>query len=400
MAKRTVDDIDVAGKRVLVRVDFNVPLDKKTNAITDDTRMRAALPTIRLLLDRGAAVILMSHLGRPKGVTPNLTLAPIAEHLQTLLPGVPVQFVAASVGPEAQGAAAALQPGEVLLLENLRFHPEEEANDPTFARQLAALGDLYVNDAFGTAHRAHASTEGVAHLLPAAMGLLMGREVNIMGQALENPARPFVAILGGAKISDKMGVVENLLGKVDALLIGGGMANTFLQAQGYAIGDSLVEADKVDEARRLLEAAQARHVRLLVPTDVVIADAFSADAARQTVAVGAVPAGWRILDIGPATVAAYGQEIAAARTVVWNGPMGVFEFAPFAAGTRAVARALAQASGHGATTIIGGGESVAAVEQAGVADQMTHISTGGGASLEFLEGRTLPGVAALPDATP
>jgi phosphoglycerate kinase len=398
MAKRTVDQLDVAGKRVLERVDFNVPLDKKTNAITDDTRMRAALPTIRQLLDKGAAVILMSHLGRPKGVTPNLSLGPVAAHLQTLLPGVPVHFVAASVGPEAQAAADGLQPGDVLVLENLRFHAEEEANDPDFARQLAALGDLYVNDAFGTAHRAHASTEGVAHLLPAAMGLLMGKEVNIMGRALEDPARPFVAILGGAKISDKMGVVENLLGKVDALLIGGGMANTFLRAQGYATGDSLVEEDKVAEARRLLDAASARNVRLLVPTDVVIADAFSADAARLTVNVDAVPVGWRILDIGPATAAAYAQEIAFARTVVWNGPMGVFEFEPFAAGTRAVARALAAASSKGATTIIGGGESVAAVEQAGVADQITHISTGGGASLEFLEGRTLPGVAALPDA--
>jgi phosphoglycerate kinase len=398
MAKRTIDQLDVAGKRVLMRVDFNVPLDKKTNAITDDTRMRAALPTIQRLLERGAAVILMSHLGRPKGVTPNLSLGPVATHLQTLLPGVPVHFVAASVGPEAQAAAAALKPGEVLLLENLRFHAEEEANDSEFARHLAALGDLYVNDAFGTAHRAHASTEGVAHLLPAAMGLLMGKEVNVMGQALEDPARPFVAILGGAKISDKMGVVEHLLGKVDALLIGGGMANTFLRAQGYATGDSLVEEDKVDEARRLLDAAATRRVRLLLPTDVVIADAFAADAARLTVNVDAVPVGWRILDIGPATAAAYAQEIAFARTVVWNGPMGVFEFEPFAAGTRAVARALAEASGQGATTIIGGGESVAAVEQAGVADQMTHISTGGGASLEFLEGRTLPGVAALPDA--
>jgi phosphoglycerate kinase len=359
--------------------------------------MQAALPTIQRLLERGAAVILMSHLGRPMGVTPNLSLGPVAEHLQTLLPGVPVHFVAASVGEDAQAAAAALKPGEVLLLENLRFHPEEEANDLAFARQLAGLGTIYVNDAFGTAHRAHASTEGVAHLLPSAMGLLMAREVNTMGQALEDPARPFVAILGGAKISDKMGVVENLLDKVDALLIGGGMANTFLRAQGYATGDSLVEEDKVDEARRLLDAA-ARTVRLLLPTDVIIADAFAADAARLTVNVDAVPVGWRILDIGPATAAAYAQEITFARTVVWNGPMGVFEFEPFAEGTRAVARALASASANGATTIIGGGESVAAVEQAGLAEQMTHISTGGGASLEFLEGRTLPGVAALPDA--
>jgi phosphoglycerate kinase len=398
MAKRTVETLDVAGKKVIERVDFNVPLDKATNAITDDTRMRAALPTIRLLLDKGAAVILMSHLGRPKGVTPKLSLAPVAEHLKTLLPGVPIHFVAECVGAEAQQAAAALQPGEILVLENLRFHPEEEANDPEFARQLAALAEVYVNDAFGTAHRAHASTEGVAHHLPAAMGLLMAREVNTMGKALEHPDRPFVAILGGAKISDKMGVIANLLTKVDALLIGGGMANTFLSAQGYEIGQSLAEADRLDQARDLIAQAADRNVRLLLPSDVAIADAFAADAARLVVPVDAVPTGWRILDIGPATIALYRQEIIGAQTVVWNGPMGVFEFEPFAAGTRAVAEAMAEASGHGATTIIGGGESVAAVEQAGVAGQMTHISTGGGASLEFLEGLELPGVAALPDA--
>ena len=398
MAKRSVETLDVAGKKVLVRVDFNVPLDKATNAITDDTRMRAALPTIRLLLDRGAAVILMSHLGRPKGVTPTLSLGPVAAHLQELLPGVPVHFVKECVGPEAAQAAAALQPGEILVLENLRFHPEEEANDAAFARQLAAPADVYVNDAFGTAHRAHASTEGVAHHLPAAMGLLMAREVNVMGAALEQPERPFVAVLGGAKISDKMGVVANLLTKVDALLIGGGMANTFLAAQGYEIGQSLYEADRVAQARDLIAQAAERNVRLLLPSDVAIADAFAADAARLVVAVDAVPHGWRILDIGPATAALYRQEVAGARTVVWNGPMGVFEFDPFAEGTRAVARAMAAASANGAMTIIGGGESVAAVEQAGLADQISHISTGGGASLEFLEGLELPGVAALPDA--
>ena len=398
MAKRTVNDLDVAGKKVIERVDFNVPLDKATNAITDDTRVRASLPTIRLLLDKGAALILMSHLGRPKGVTPKLSLRQVAEHLGTLLPGVPVHFVAECVGPEAEAAAAALKPGEILVLENLRFHPEEEANDPAFARQLASLADVYVNAAFGTAHRAHASTEGVAHYLPSAMGLLMAKEVNTMGQALENPARPFVAILGGAKISDKMGVVSNLLGKVDALLVGGGMANTFLRAQGLDTGDSLVEADKVEEAGRLIAEAAQRNVKLLLPIDVVVADTFSADAVYLEVPAAAVVAGWRIMDIGPATQARYAEEITAAKTVVWNGPMGVFEFAPFAAGTMAIAHALATATDHGAVTIVGGGESVAAVEQAGIHDHITHISTGGGASLEFLEGLVLPGVAALPDA--
>src|SRR5579859_1817919 len=400
MGKRTIDDLDLRGKRALVRVDFNVPLDKQTNAIADDTRIRAALPTIQAVLARCAAVILMSHLGRPKGVTPGLSLAPVARHLGGLLPGVPVHFAADCVGEPAETAARALRPGEILLLENLRFHPEEEANDPAFARQLAALGDVYINDAFGSAHRAHASTEGVAHLLPAALGALMEQEVSVMSAALESPQRPFVAVLGGAKVSDKMGVITNLLGKVDSLLIGGGMANTFLRAQGYFIGDSLVEADLVPEAERLIAQARERGVALLLPTDVVIGDAFSAEAQQRTVAVAAVPAGWRILDIGPHTAAQYGDTLRAARTVVWNGPMGVFEFAPFAAGTRALAEAAAAATDHGATTIIGGGDSVAAVEQAGLAGRISHISTGGGASLEFLEGRVLPGVAAIPDRQP
>jgi phosphoglycerate kinase len=397
MAKRTLDDLDLKGKRALVRVDFNVPLDKKTNAITDDTRMRAALPTIKTLLDRGAAVILMSHLGRPKGVTPNLSLEPVAAHLRDLLPGVPVHFVADSVGDDAEAAAKALKPGEVLVIENLRFYKEEEANDPEHARRLAALGDVYVNDAFGSAHRAHASTEGVAHLLPSALGLLMEKEVGIMGQALESPKRPFVAVLGGAKVSDKMGVITNLLTRVDSLVIGGGMANTFLRAQGYNIGDSLVEADLVPEAEKLLTQAREKGVSLLLPQDVVIADAFSADAHIRTVPVSEVLDGWRIMDIGPDTAQRYAETIEKAGTVVWNGPMGVFEFAPFAAGTRALAEATARATDKGATTIIGGGDSVAAVEQAGVADRISHISTGGGASLEFLEGRVLPGVAAIPE---
>ncbi len=397
MAKRTLEDLALQGKRVLVRVDFNVPLDKKTNAITDDTRVRASLPTIQALLDRGAAVILMSHLGRPKGVTPNLSLAPVAARLGELLPGVPVHFASDCVGAPAEEAAAALKPSEILLLENLRFHPEEEANDPAFAKQLAALADVYVNDAFGSAHRAHASTEGVAHDLPAAAGYLMEKEVGVLGRALTNPERPFVAVLGGAKVSDKMGVIANLLGKVDSLLIGGGMANTFIAAQGYATGDSLVEKDKIGEAESLLTQAREQGVTLLLPDDVVIADAFAADAQRRTVAVDLVPEGWRIMDIGPATAARYAEVLRGACTVVWNGPMGVFEFAPFAQGTLTVAQATADATAHGATTIIGGGDSVAAVEQAGLAGQISHISTGGGASLEFLEGRELPGVAAIPD---
>jgi phosphoglycerate kinase len=390
MNKKTVRDIDPRHKRVLVRVDFNVPL--KDGKVADDTRIRAALPTIHYLVERGAEVILCSHLGRPKGgPEPKYSLKPAAEHLSQLL-GKPVPLVGDCVGPIAEGAAAEMRPGDVILLENVRFHPEEEKNDPAFAKQLSVLGDLYVNDAFGSAHRAHASTEGVAHLLPGVAGFLMEKEIEYLGQAVENPKHPYVAILGGAKISDKIGVIENLLGKADRVLIGGGMANTFLKAQGIAVGDSLVEDGSLDTARQVMERAGDK---LVLPVDVVLGDKFDAAAQAETVAVAvAVPAGWRILDIGPQTVAAFGKALQGAALVVWNGPMGVFEFPAFAEGTNAVARLVADS---GATTIIGGGESVSAVEQAGLAGRMSHISTGGGASLEMLEGKVLPGVAALQD---
>ena len=390
MDKKTIRGINVTGKRVLVRVDFNVPQDKAGN-ITDDTRIRAALPTIQYLRDKGARVILCSHLGRPKGkVAEELRLTPVARRLSELL-GAPVVNTSDCIGPEVEKAVAGMKPGDVVLLENLRFYAQEEANDPVFARQLAGLAEVYVNDAFGTAHRAHASTEGVTHYLPAVAGLLMERELNFLGKALSAPTRPFVAILGGAKVSDKIGVIENLLPKVDQLIVGGGMANTFLKAQGYEVGDSLLEADKLDLAKDLLKRGGKK---LLLPVDVVIADAFAADAKHQVVPVDKVSAGWRILDIGPQSVTRFSAVLKTAKTVVWNGPMGVFEFPAFAAGTVAIAKALADT---GATTIIGGGDSAAAVERAGVADKMTHISTGGGASLEFLEGRVLPGVAALQD---
>jgi phosphoglycerate kinase len=385
--KRTVRDIEVTGKRVLVRVDFNVPLAE--GKVTDDTRIRAALPTINYLLEHGAKVVLMSHLGRPKGkVVDELRLDPVADRLAELL-GRPVRKLDDCVGSEVEAAIAKMQPGEVILLENVRFHPEDESNDPGFAKRLASLGDIFVNDAFGAAHRAHASTVGVAQHLPSVAGFLMEKELTFLGQALAAPERPFVAILGGAKISDKIGVIENLLTKVDGLLIGGGMANTFLKAQGYEVGQSLVEDESLNVAREILEKAGEK---LALPVDVVIADRFDAEADSKVVPVGQVPEDWRILDIGPGTVELFRRKLAGARTVVWNGPMGVFEFPRFAAGTEAIARILAES---GATTIIGGGDSVAAVEQAGLADKMTHISTGGGASLEFLEGKELPGVAAL-----
>ncbi len=390
MNKKTVTDLNVKNKKVLVRVDFNVPLDA-ARRITDDRRIVAALPTIRYLLDQGAAVILMSHLGRPKGAPdPEFSLKPVAAHLSDLL-GQPVTMAEDCVGPDVQKAAAALKPGAVLLLENLRFHNEETKNDPEFAKQLASLADVYVNDAFGAAHRAHASTEGINHYLPSAAGFLMQKELDFLGKALEAPEHPFVAILGGAKISDKIGVIDNLLSKVDQLLIGGGMANTFLKAQGYDVAESLVENDSLDNARSLLEQGKDK---LVLPVDVVVADRFDNDAKKQVVKVDAVPSGWRILDIGPETVKMFNQVLAQAKTVVWNGPMGVFEFPEFAKGTFAVAKALADIK---ATTIIGGGDSAAAVEQSGLAEKMTHISTGGGASLEFLEGQVLPGVAALND---
>lgn len=390
MAYTKLTDLDVKGKRVLVRVDFNVPLDEARH-ITDDTRIRAALPTIEHLLNEGAAVILMSHLGRPKGVDDALRLDPVATRLSELL-SRPVKKVDDCVGPEVEAAARELGPGEVLLLENLRFYKEETANDPEFARRLASIADVYVNDAFGAAHRAHASTAGVADYLPAAAGLLLARELDVLGGALENPERPFVAILGGAKVSDKIGVITNLLTKVDALLIGGGMAYTFLKAKGYEVGKSLLDAERIELAKELMAEAEKRGVRLLLPVDVVIADDFSEDASTREVDVDSIPADWEALDIGPKTRQLFAEEVAKAKTIVWNGPMGVFEMAPFAHGTRAVAEALAASKG---TTIIGGGDSAAAVQQFGLAERMTHISTGGGASLEFLEGKVLPGVAAL-----
>ncbi|WP_376795554.1 phosphoglycerate kinase [Thermogemmatispora sp.] len=396
MNKKTVRDIAVEGKRVLVRVDFNVPLDEEGH-ITDDTRIRAALPTIQYLLDHGAAVILMSHLGRPKGkVVEKLRMAPVAVRLSELLQR-PVQLAPDCIGPQVEELARALQPGQVLLLENLRFHAEEEQNEAGFARRLATLGDLYVNDAFGTAHRAHASTEGITHYLPGVAGFLMEKELNFLGAALENPRRPFVAVVGGAKVSDKIAVLERLLTLADALLIGGGMANTFLKAEGYEVGASLVEEGKLDVARDLLARARERKLELVLPVDVVIADRFAPDAQWRVVPRDQVEPGWRILDIGPETVAAFRQVLEKGETIVWNGTLGVAEMPAFARGTQAVIEILAACTARGATTVVGGGDSAAAVEQAGAADKMTHVSTGGGASLEFLEGRVLPGVAALQD---
>ena len=402
MNKKTVRDVDVSRKRALVRVDFNVPTDKSTGEITDDTRIRASLPTINYLIDHDARVILLSHLGRPNGkVNDKLRLRPVAERLQQLL-GKPVQYVAETIGPNAVAAVNRLEPGSVLLLENVRFYPGEEANDPEFAGQLASLADVFVNDAFGTAHRAHASTEGVAHRLPAVAGLLMERELDFLGRATTNPEHPYVAIIGGAKVSDKIGVLQQLLNTVDKLIIGGGMANTFLTAKGFSMGSSLVEQDQVAKATEIMQVAGDRGVELLLPVDVAVADHFGADATRQVVELSpdiqelrsVIPEGEMALDIGPTTVANFTEALRDCKTIVWNGPMGVFEFPNFAIGTTMIADAVA---GTGAMTIIGGGETVAAVEQAGVADRITHISTGGGAALEFLEGKELPGVAALQD---
>ena len=420
--KKTITDVDVAGRKVLLRCDFNVPQDKKTGAITDDKRIRAALPTIQYLLDKGAAVIACSHLGKPnatfadfvkkqteKGKDPatltedewkkslaKLTLAPVAVRLGELL-GRPVIFAADTIGPDAQAKAAALKPGELLLLENTRFDKGETKNKPEFAEALAALAGpegLFVSDAFGTVHRAHASTAGVAAYLPAVSGLLIQKELEIMGKALEDPKRPFVAVLGGAKVSDKIAVINNLLEKADTIIIGGGMAYTFLKAKGYEVGKSLLEADKVDYAKEMLAKAAERGVRLLLPVDTAVLDRFENSYEYQVVPADAIPADCMGLDIGPETVKLFSEAIHGAGTVVWNGPMGVFEFSAFAEGTKAVARALAES---GAVTIVGGGDSAAAVEQLGFADKMTHISTGGGASLEFLEGKELPGVACLLD---
>lgn len=389
MNKKTIRDVDVRGKRVLVRVDLNVPL--KEGSVADDTRIRAVLPTLNYLLEQDAALILCSHLGRPKGkAVPELSMDPVATRLAELL-GRPVKKLDDCVGPEVEAAVKAMRPGDVVLLENTRFHPEERANDPEFARQLAALAEIYVNDAFGAAHRAHGSTEGVTHYLPAVAGFLMEKELEFLGQATENPEHPYVAILGGAKISDKIGVIENLLRQCDRLLIGGGMANTFFKAMGFEVGDSLIEDEAVEIAESLLKQAGGT---LVLPVDVVIADAFDDDAHTRVVAPNEVTPGWRILDVGPKTVSTFESALGGARTVVWNGPLGVFEMPNFAKGTFAVARFLADMD---ATTIIGGGESAAAVRQAGLADRMTHVSTGGGASLEFLEGKVLPCVAVLED---
>ena len=393
MDKKTVRDLDVAGKKVLVRVDFNVPLNDK-GEITDDTRITASLPTIQYLLEQKAAVILMAHLGRPKGqVKPELSLAPVAKHLGKLL-GKKILFAPDCVGEAAQAAASKLKPGHILLLENLRFHKEEEKNDMEFAEKLSSLADLYVNDGFGVSHRAHASVEGVTHFLPAAAGFLLEKEIQYVGQAVTNPLHPFVAIIGGAKVSDKIGVISNLLDKVDTLLIGGGMANTFLAAQGYKMGKSLVEEDKLDLAKELLAKAKKNKVNMLLPTDLVMAAAFAPDAEHVTEKVKNLNQAYMALDIGAETSKAYAEALADAKMIVWNGPMGVFEMDAFCKGTEAVAKAVAKSR---ATSIVGGGDSVAAIEKLGLAKRITHISTGGGASLEYLEGKVLPGVAALDD---
>jgi phosphoglycerate kinase len=392
LAARRLEDLDVSGRRVFVRVDFNVPI--KNGAITDDTRIQASLPTIRYLLDRGATIVLASHLGRPKGKpNPDYSLRPVADRLSEIL-GRPVRFAEDCIGDAARQAVEAAGPGGVVLLENLRFHAEEEKNDAGFAKALASLADVYVNDAFGSAHRAHASTEGIVHhVKEAAGGLLMAKEVEYLGRVLEQPERPFVAVLGGAKVSDKLEVIENLISKVDALLIGGAMAYTFLKARGVPVGKSLVESDLLDTARDVEARAKARGLRLELPVDHVVAPKLDPSAPAETLDVGDEAIGDRMgLDIGPTTAATYREVIAGAKTVIWNGPMGVFEIDAFAAGTMAVAKAVADVDG---TTVIGGGDSIAAVAKAGVTDRITHISTGGGASLEFLGGRTLPGVAAL-----
>ena len=394
MAKLSVTDVPVKGKRVLVRVDFNVPLDENLN-ISDESRILGALPTIKYLVENGAKTILCSHLGRPKGkVVPEMSLAPVAKRLAELLPNVKVAFASDSVGEDAKTKAEQLGEGEVLLLENLRFSKEEEKNDPEFAKELASLADVFVSDAFGTVHRAHASTEGVAHYLPAVCGFLIEKELSVMGGALANPARPFVSILGGKKVGDKIGVIRNLLDKCDTLLIGGAMSYTFFNAMGLNIGTSYLDEESVETARELLEEAKAKGVRMQLPVDCVVAKDFAPDAEHMTVAFDAIPDGWMGMDIGEKTAKLYGEIIREAKTVVWNGPMGVFEMDAFSKGTEAVARACAECEG---TTIIGGGDSASAINKFGLGDKMTHMSTGGGASLEFLEGKTLPGVAALLD---
>lgn len=391
--KKSVEDIDVSGKKVIVRCDFNVPQDE-TGRITDDKRIVAALPTIKYLLEHNAAVILCSHLGRPKGeFKMKYSLAPVAERLSELL-GKEVKLAKDVIGEDAKKLAAELKCGEAMLLENVRFHKEEEKNDPAFAKELASMAEIYVNDAFGTAHRAHASTAGIADYLPAVCGFLINKEISIMGKALANPVRPFVAILGGAKVSDKIGVINNLIEKCDTIIIGGGMSYTFMKAMGKEIGTSLCEDDKLDLAKDLMAKAEAKGVKLLLPIDTVCADHFAADATPVVYEAGALPADMMGLDIGPKTVELFSAAVKDAGTVVWNGPMGVFEFDAFAVGTKAMAKAIAES---GAVSIIGGGDSAAAVEKLGFADKMSHISTGGGASLEFLEGLVLPGIACLED---
>jgi phosphoglycerate kinase len=393
MDSKTVRDIDVTGKRVFLRADLNVPLDD--GKITDDTRIRASLPTIVHLLERGATVILASHLGRPKGkVNDALRLKPVADRLSQLL-GRPVRMTGDALGAGVQVAVDKLRPGDLLLLENLRFHAAEEANDPEFAKALAGFADVYVNDAFGAAHRAHASTEGITHHLPAVAGLLMEREVDALSRLLERPARPFHSVIGGAKVSGKLEVLEALLSRCQAVLVGGGMANTFLAARGAALGKSLVEDDQLDNARHIITEARRKRVRLMLPTDAVVAPQIHVRAKTQVVGIDVVPKDQMVVDIGPATVAVYSEHLAKAKTIFWNGPMGVFEIRQFAEGTNAIARLLAERTHAGVVTVVGGGDSVAAVEQLGLAERMSHVSTGGGASLEFLEGKTLPGVAAL-----
>ncbi|MBI1884853.1 MAG: phosphoglycerate kinase [Chloroflexi bacterium] len=394
MRKKTVRDIDVGGKRVLLRADFNVPLEPGTGHVLDDTRIRATLPTIEYLREQGAKVIASSHLGRPRGRDDSLSLRSVAQRLSEIL-GAPVETAGCCVGPEVQEMAYSLEPGGLMLLENLRFHPEEEKNDPEYAKALASLAEVFVNDAFGAAHRAHASTAGVAAYLPAVAGLLMEKEIDYLGRALK-PERPYAAVIGGAKISTKMAVLESLLERADKLLLGGGMANTFLKAEGFGVGESLVEDDYLEQARRAMERAQEKKLTLLLPSDVIVADRFAEDASAKRVSVKDVPEGWRIMDIGETTVDVFARALEGCRTVVWNGPMGVIEFGPFAHGSHRLAGVIANLKG--ATTIVGGGATAAVVEQLGIASKFSHVSTGGGASLEFLEGRELPGVAALADA--
>jgi 3-phosphoglycerate kinase len=393
LKKKTVRDIDVAGKKVLVRVDFNVPLDPQTGAMTDDTRIRSSLPTIRYLLDNKAKVILCSHLGRPKNKEPGASLAPVAQRLSQLL-GREVKMAPDCIGPEVEKMVSTLNDGEILMLENLRFHPEEEKNDPVFAKALAQLAEVFVNDAFGTAHRSHASTVGVTQYLPSVAGFLIEKELENMDKALNSPDRPFTALIGGAKISDKIGVLENILDKVDSLLIAGGMGSTFLKSLKYEVGQSLVEEEKIGLAQKLIDTAAEKGVHLLLPSDVVVANKFAAEAKSRTVSIKDVPQGWYVMDIGPKTIKQFAAKLRKSKTVVWNGPVGVFEFPPFRTGTQAIAEVLASMS---ATTIVGGGSTAEAVQEMGLVHKMTHVSTGGGASLKFLEGKPLPGVEALLD---